>query len=407
MVDDVDPMNALNGGLRATYVIETYNYYVITTTDDNDDDDDIKSKGGMVGDGQRNEVDYGDYATQRERMAAVPIRIEKAACTIGGRIVTNDYDMTGVMIWPATHLACQYLISSSCRAAGPGTRGIIGGTVLELGCGCGMVGIAAAVAAASRRPKSSSSSFTCSRAPPSLWISTDMHDSVLELCRKNYRLNGIDVDCDDDQAYHSAHVRQLLWGDHERMDEILTECQRRVENRCNKYRMPSPSSCAFRFDAVVGADIVYPDTCGKVLDDLFETVDRMLSADGTFYLSYASRDGSRTSSRLVDAAGRSGYRVSCILSAGALDPDLLLKRLPPMLDSKLLALRRAPNAREENDRIGIDDRCPIFPGMRNAAAREEQQRQQVRSSESTKSSSIDGDDETQWDAPFACESIDL
>ena len=254
------------------------------------------------------------------------LQVQSATTTLGSQIVSDSHDATGIIIWPATHLLCQYCCSHP----------RLGEYVLELGCGCGLVGIAA----------------TKSANPPTLWVSTDINEHALKLCRQNFALNEMVVDEVDSRAW----VRTLRWGDDSLGQGILNELQHRsLDNKVTK------------FDAIVGADIVYPSTCGKVLKDMFITVDTLLKPDGIFWLSFATRDGPRTPAKLLEAANETGFAIDSI-------PDLdmnVAKFLPPLLDSKILLLRRSFNAREHNRQLGADD-CSIFPRLHTTLARLEE-----------------------------------
>jgi SAM-dependent methyltransferase len=303
-------------GLRGNFCIEAFTYYRPAT--DNDD------------------VVHGQH-----EYAQLHIKVESATSTIGGNIVSQKHDATGIMIWPATHLLCQHLAgTSSSDEENDSTRhGQLDGaeTVLELGCGVGLVGITAMKQVQS----------------PLLWVSTDMDQRALELCRRNFVLNGVEVN--DEHADSKVWTRTLEWGDQDRANELLGELRRRVDE-----------SGRF-FDAVVGADIVYPSTCGKVLDCLLSTVDSLLAPGGTFWLSFATRDGPVTPSRLLEAASEAGFMVQSLPPLNA----SVTKLLPPTLDSKLLVMTRSANAKKYNDQLGSVD-CTVFPRLREMLARRDE-----------------------------------
>ena len=94
------------------------------------------------------------------------IPIQYATTSVGGPIVSDELDVTGMMLWPATHLLAQHLCLHPLHQK----------RVLESGCGCGLVGIAAAQ--------------SCSDC---LWVSTDMDPTSLALCEANMRRNHLDV----------------------------------------------------------------------------------------------------------------------------------------------------------------------------------------------------------------------
>jgi hypothetical protein len=307
-------------GLRGNYCIETFTYYRPAT--DNDD------------------AVHGQH-----EYAPLQIQVESATSTIGGDIVSQNHDATGIMIWPATHLLCQHLAGTT-RSSDEDNdndhsarHSQLGGAdmVLELGCGVGLVGITAMKQVQS----------------PLLWVSTDMDKRALDLCRRNFVLNGIEVN--DGHADSKVWTRTLEWGDQDRAEELLRELRRRV-NESERF-----------FDAVVGADIVYPSTCGKVLEYLFSTVDSLLAPFGTFWLSFATRDGPVTPSRLLEAASEAGFMVKSLppLSAS------VTKLLPPTLDSKILVMTRSADAKHYNDQLGAAD-CTVFPRLREMLARRDE-----------------------------------
>ena len=258
---------------------------------------------------------------------------------------TTATDYTGIMVWPATHVLCQYVCGSP-----PQQPLLLGESVLELGCGCGLVGITAAL------------SLPCRP----LWVSTDKEDQVLRMCRENYNLNGLHADNDD-----RLWIRKLQWGSRK---DILA-IQQELLNHTNKAT----------FDAIVGADIVYPDTCGVALQDLFATVRALLTHDGIFYLSFCARDGYRTPLKLLEAASHAGFQVATCVPP--LEADVR-RKLPLLLDAKILLLKQCPDAQKHNQELGGEE-CRIFPGLKAAIVR-----------------SKDASNDEEWEAPF-CESDDL
>jgi hypothetical protein len=203
---------------------------------------------------------------------------------------------------------------------------------------------------------------------PLLWVSTDYDQRALDLCRRNFALNGIDANGNDDSK---VWTRTLGWGDQDRAEELLGELRRRV-NESERF-----------FDAVVGADIVYPSTCGKVLDSLFLTVDSLLAPGGTFWLSFAARDGPVTPSRLLEAASEAGFMIESLPPLNA----SVAKLLPPLLDSKILVMKRSANAKNSNDQLGYVD-CTVFPRLHEMLAR----RDESSSEEEWEGPPIDSDD---------------
>ena len=284
------------------------------------------------------------------RMQAPPLSIEvySATTTSGGNIVTSQRDLTGIMVWPATHLLCHYLASNK-----------VGEYILELGCGCGMLGITSWKANHSHR----------------LWVSTDRDPKALDLCRKNSKLNKLDI---IDEASHRMLVRTLEWGNEAQIQEIFEELRLCRDGKHNHITRSDGNHKVTFFDAIVAADIVYPATCGQILQNLFRTVDLLLASGGTFWLSFATRDGARTPQRLLEAASEAGFSTDALPPLNAETKS----QLPPLLDARILLFRRNPKAKEHNMTLGFAD-CKVFPGLRAAISRMEE------------SSS-----EEEWDAPF-------
>ncbi|KAL7562437.1 hypothetical protein ACA910_020578 [Epithemia clementina (nom. ined.)] len=264
------------------------------------------------------------------------------------------------MIWPATHLLCQHLALSTCID-------LHQQVVLDLGCGCGLVGVVA-MKTTERKIKA-----------PKRWVATDMDLTALKLCQENFALNGFPTvattepdsgEITGQDQHQRVSIKRLEWGNDEDIQTLKSDLG------------------AERFDSIVGADIVYPNTCGKALSDLLRTVDQLLSLESRsrFYLSFATRDGPKTPARLIEAASEAGFAISVTRDDGqspiSLEPEIV-KRLPPLLDSKILVLRRSNHAEQENELLGREN-CSVFPGLKAALARLEEA-----------SSSED-----EWDAPF-------
>lgn len=364
--------------------------------------------------------------------AAVTVPVQSATTVTaldGGQIVSSTHDATGLIIWPATHLLCQYIllqqqqpVYQKSNRSGNRLRNateeeeeenddnwiedeeenivIAQKCVVELGCGCGLVGVA--VAAASGRLQQ----YDQDR--PKLWVSTDMDAAALEQCRKNYRLNGLDVCCDNNTESGIIMVEPLQWANQYHIHALLSK----LRHFCSSTGSPPPSSAdpvdgeaisqeksppgcndddkaaaaaaAVRFDVVVAADIVYPATCGQALRDLFETVDALLIDRGTFYLSFCSRDGPHTPRHLLESASAAGFRLTAANPQTWL-PVSIQDRLPPMLGATILLFQRHAKAASLNAKfVGADDSL-IFPGLWSTIER-------LRLAES--------DPVEEWDAPF-------
>jgi Lysine methyltransferase len=256
------------------------------------------------------------------------VNVKSATSTRGSNLTGQNRDRTGIMIWPATHLLCQEIVS--------GNVGSTAKTILELGCGCGLVGVVASLALNSQYEKK-------------IWVSSDMDEKALELCIHNFELNGIDATTDD-----GPRVRKLTWGESKEMHAIQDELFNQTHTS--------------KFDVVVGADIVYPATTGQVLVALFDTVNFFLKDGGVFYLSFATRDGYQTPQKLIEAASIAGFAIS---SFSPLSSEIR-GMLPPLLDSTVLILKRCEYARELNNKLGGLD-CTTFPKIQEKMQRAEEE----------------------------------
>lgn len=306
-------------------------------------DDNVKYEHGQQQDGitgdfctetvtyyQASSSSSSNSTSDSSNLQPLHVQVESATTTRGGDIVSSDHDATGIMIWPATHLLCQHVAGGDLQQMGE--------HVVELGCGVGLVGITAMKAS-----RSSDSSLT--------WVSTDMDQRALQLCQRNYKLNNVQTNDKDSKVW----TQSLFWGDKQRANELLDELRERVDDGES------------RFDSVVGADIVYPSTCGKILDSLFQSVDALLKPTGIFWLSFCTRDGAVTPSRLIEAASQAGFRITALEPLDA----ALAKLLPPLLDSRILIMRRCPDAEKHNNELGKSD-CSVFPRLQEKLARLEE-----------------------------------
>lgn len=258
-----------------------------------------------------------EFVYYPSHQAPLHVSVRSATSTVGSNLTSDNRDRTGIMIWPATHLLCQWLSERPFSHDQSET-------IIELGCGCGLVGVTAKLACKNLK-----------------WVSTDMDDKALMLARQNYRMNGFVSD--------DVMVRNLRWGD---KDHIQT-----IQDELAKFRSSK------QVPTIVAADIVYPSTANQVLRLLLDTVDILLAPSGKFYLSFCTRDGYRTPLRLIEAASRAGFLISAL--DYHLDPDVKSK-LPPLLDAKLLVLQRGEVI--GNELLGRLD-CPVFPGLHAAIQR--------------------------------------
>jgi len=409
--------------LVANYGLETHNYRVCYATTQHDSIDEnamthevpsiLESK-DELNDAIQDRINV-KYNDEQHIFSSTWIKIHtKSALSTRGRnlIVTErNIDSTGLMIWPASHLLCQYLayklssshISELAQYSFPADRVFRklspkeknenkGLKILELGCGCGIVGITAAMTARRfRNCDDIHESF-----PHLDIVSTDGDAHCIKLCRDNILLNGDREGNVEGVRLLNKDVnifaRRLMWGDTYGLQCILTEL------KCN-FKSKGKEESAM-FDIVIGADIVYPDTPESVLDKMFQTVQEALglkakqqchkmdasSISPCFILSFATRDGFRTPLRLINAATRSCFRIEAIPHPTFL-PIGYETYLPPLLDSRLLQLTPTSSVEEaqnHNNSLGYDG-CLAFPGLREAIVRWEEQ----------------SSDDEEWIAPFA------
>lgn len=341
--------------LLANYEIETFSYYFHAPSPS----------------GQKAEVvttpSSQNSCTLQQRLSSIDVNIQSATSTRGSHLVSQNRDRTGIMIWPATHLLCQFLASNA--------NLLLQGSVLELGAGVGLVGIMACKCKM-RMFRDGDEHGHIAPSPEQQskllhWVSTDMDETALQLIQSNQQLNNI---------YNFVNrkcnmwTRKLKWGNVQDIQNLQNELYNAIGLQ--------------KFDTIVGADIVYPTTSGQTLHDLFVTVNSLLEDHGTFYLSFCTRDGCKTPQRLIRAASTAQFAIqpTPALTAATLDSEIQ-KRLPPLLDTVVLKLVRDPDAAKRNHQLG-KEHCLVFPHL-------ERQIEQLRMAE---------EDQEQWDPPFAVDS---
>ena len=318
----------------------------------------------------------------------VSLSIKYATSTKGRNLIHGKHDSTGVMLWPASHLMCQYIawhsdnnfLHENKQSKKKSEESLLRGNVVELGCGCGVVGIFLALHQKCSKEKK-------------LVVCTDMDKNTLHVCNQNISLNAekcaFDAGID---GYHSASLKTfcLSWGDENAADNLLTMLSKHVNPVQGNINTSSPT---LQFDTIIAADIIYPATCGYTLNLLFQTIDKLLEpTKGRFLLSFVTRDAHRTPINLIEAASQAGYLINIIPSERFL-PKCFGKEfeLPPMMDAKLLVLTK--NAKSDivynhNKRLGDDD-CTVFPGLKHAAKR-----------------ALEESSEEEWEPPFDNEEMD-
>jgi Lysine methyltransferase len=382
--------------LTAHYEVEIFTYGATTVTSENQVATVTLQSGGDA-DSSNSVSSFplsSDTAdTESCRSECVSVRVQSATTTRGGQIVSDAHDATGILIWPATHVLCQYLVqqhyqrdwtflqgpprsrptfitepplvslideevSTSFQDYSEDTMAI-----LELGCGCGLVGVVAAALALQK------SSLTTKL----LWVSTDRDEAALAQCRYNFSLNGIavqetagEITSHESDKNITVLVSKLEWGyaaHHQALLRRLEQYRRSAGHATNAIAGTRPR----RFDAIVAADIVYPTTCrNHILPLLLNTVDALLAKHGIFWLAFWSRDGPRTPCHFIEAASAAGYRIDAVVTdQSKMATPTNMTVLP---GAQLLQLYRCPNAALYNARLGASD-CLVFPALKEAKAR--------------------------------------
>jgi hypothetical protein len=304
---------------------------------------------------QQLEVNYGKekytYHGFHGYTVDVDIQIGVTVRARGRPFVSADgsIDSTGIMLWPASHLLCQYLVT--CASVQQEERLKIPmahlfkkpkTTMIELGCGCGISSIVAAIT-------------QCAN----YIVCTDVDSDALALCQKNLSSYFFKNREKNDQVH--ICVQRLPWGDVEAMDGVLSRLSSRKKEESNNYA-PRKSL----FDIAIGADIVYPSTSGPTLNLLLQSVNHMLDPiTGVLLLSFISRDGFRSPLRLIQSCNENGFKIEVIDQSSFCCP--LTTNLPPLMGAKLLCLRPCSKteAIKNNEALGGED-CKIFPGIRKA-----------------------------------------
>jgi SAM-dependent methyltransferase len=407
-------LDRLEGGgpvLTAHYKVETLTYgkacgenqALLRPKEDDDDDDDNDDNDNNASAIARTSCNSSTHPTTTnttntdttaigsdcDSNCVVSVRVQSATTTRGGQIVSDRHDATGIMVWPATHVLCHYLArhyQGDWRfLQGPPPRptttiseppllslnneeeafpnmGVA--AVLELGCGCGLVGVVAAALASNPQYTDSCHEL--------LWVSTDRDKDALAQCRYNFSLNGIAVQettgkitTSDDESNTNVVtvlVSELEWGNATQNHALLHYLEQYRSSGCHTSAIPSQ-----RFDAIVAADIVYPTTCrNQILPLLLDTVDTLLWEHGTFWLAFWSRDGPRTPCHLIEAASAAGFVIDAV--DVVTDQSKMATTTTLLHGAKLLQLHRSPNAALYNARLGAND-CLVFPGLKEAKAR--------------------------------------
>lgn len=195
-----------------------------------DEDDDEPAMTDLFAD--PDPMDTFDFTWRRSNEDDAPIAI----CLAGYKAeLGQTLSSTGLTLWRASELLANFLVQHEARY-------LRAQRVLELGAGLGLCGILASHWEATQV------------------VLTDGDTDALAGLRTNVTQNAATYRCP------SVRTAQLVWG--EGLDDF-----------CATY--------GSTFDSILGADIIYVE---EILQPLWATVDRLLSAEGVFLLAYARRN---------------------------------------------------------------------------------------------------------------------
>mmetsp|Transcript_16458 Transcript_16458/g.23408 ORF Transcript_16458/g.23408 Transcript_16458/m.23408 type:complete len:295 (-) Transcript_16458:147-1031(-) len=171
---------------------------------------------------------------------------------------------TGLTLWRASNILCDYLCENP--------QIVKGKNILELGAGLGLCGILANKIGARKV------------------VMTDGDTDALSGMRQNVNLNTCTSDKDRlPSSNHSLKCHQLRWG--QDIGRFKVKILHDNDLECadiNQTGVKSESS-DYRFDVIMGSDIIYVE---EIIEPLFDTVTQLLSHsnDAVFLLAYARRN---------------------------------------------------------------------------------------------------------------------
>jgi predicted nicotinamide N-methyase len=214
--------------------------------DDDDEDDDSPDVGDLFADPDPLDTFHFEW-TLPATASTVKITLSGHKAELG-----QTLHSTGLTLWRASELLCDYMIRNSCHIAKK--------NVLELGAGLGLCGILAHHLQAANV------------------VLTDGDTDALSFMRSNVASN-----CGDSSSANSSsnsiQCRQLVWGNKERLSDLVRQ-----------HTTPSDADNENKnegFHLILGSDIIYVE---EILDPLFESVERLLAVNGRFWLAYARRN---------------------------------------------------------------------------------------------------------------------
>jgi len=204
---------------------------------------------------------HGNTGTLRCR----ELPITRADNPFGSESAPED-DTTGLGLWPAAVLSARWV-------AGELQASLAGKVVVELGCGCGLPGLAAA--------------RYCN--PQRVYL-TDIHSPTLLNAAFNARLNApADQGLDGSAATQGVHNSVFDFGSAAAVESTVASVSgSSVPVAVSRVSWTDPSTFPPAADVLLGSDLVYDTT---ILEALTKAVVGMLAPDGTFY--YVAPDEGR------------------------------------------------------------------------------------------------------------------
>jgi hypothetical protein len=189
-----------------------------------------------------------DYITTSHNFESIEVQLDCLTCA------STDFDLTGQVIWPAARLLSHFIAASS---GGIRSRlSVIDEDVLELGSGCGLVGLVASFIGIK--------SITL----------TDNEPEVLEILKLNTRHACRSVKC---------RVFELDWG------SIVAEKNLEIETGRKTWKL------------ILAADVVFWQ---EAILPLSITISNLLAKDGVMFLGYfdrATNNKVKLETALIDA----------------------------------------------------------------------------------------------------------
>jgi predicted nicotinamide N-methyase len=172
---------------------------------------------------------------------------------------------SGHYLWPAAHSLCEYLVQNNGNER-PTT------TILELGAGCALVSL---VALQLYKDKLQCLVVT-DHDPGTLERARDNHETTLEELYERAATEDEQLSIINELGSIPVKTESLEWGD----EKDWKKLQEIVKQSNHVEKKKASSSCFF--DLILGSDLIY---CVEVVEPLLLTASKLLSGDGTFYLS--------------------------------------------------------------------------------------------------------------------------